>query len=63
MKTNTIVRCVLQAYDENGQYYYTLVDCWHPNIKDIHRCYDLYSSDFPPADEPSQNVAEVSCGG
>ncbi|CAM9868740.1 unnamed protein product [Ectocarpus sp. 12 AP-2014] len=40
-----------RAVREDGTFYYTLVDCWHPpeggSISGIERCYDLYDTDFP----------------
>ncbi|CAM9472212.1 unnamed protein product [Ectocarpus sp. 4 AP-2014] len=32
---------------EDGKRYYTMVDCWHPSISGVERCYDYSTSDFP----------------
>ncbi|CAM9694243.1 unnamed protein product [Scytosiphon promiscuus] len=37
--------------DENGNPFYTLVDCYRPptgSIGSVERCYDLHDTDFPP---------------
>lgn len=44
----------IQAVDEDGHRYYTLVDCWRPpkgGMGGVERCYDYSSRDFP---SPSQ---------
>ncbi|CAM9780401.1 unnamed protein product [Ectocarpus sp. 6 AP-2014] len=33
---------------KDGSRYWTLVDCYHPSIGRIQRCYDYSTSDFPP---------------
>ncbi|CAB1114035.1 unnamed protein product [Ectocarpus sp. CCAP 1310/34] len=52
---------------EDGKRYYTLVDCWHPSISGVERCYDYSTSDFPgpttfgqPGDGPSGEARKQS---
>lgn len=45
----------------DGSKFFTLVDCYHPAIGRIQRCYDYSTSDFPPPTASGHPVSrEVS---
>lgn len=54
--------------DEEGNKYFTMVDCWYPGeydmIRGVERCFDLYGSDFvPPAAEGGATEQEADGDG
>ncbi|CAM9461906.1 unnamed protein product, partial [Ectocarpus fasciculatus] len=56
-----------KVIEEDGKRYYTLLDCWHPSISGVERCYDYSTSDFPlpsaidqPGDGPSGETTKQS---